>query len=246
MRILRAPGGCPWDAEQTHESIKKNLIEETYEVIEAINKNDKELLCEELGDTLMQVVFHAQMEKEAGVFDFDDVSDGVCKKLIERHPHVFGEVTISGVDDVLPNWDAIKRKSKGQKSTTESMQSVPRELPALMRATKLQKKAADVGFDWNDVSGALDKLEEEIGELRAAIANKDKENMTEELGDILFSAVNVSRFIKTDAEEALTAASDKFLSRFTTVEALAKERDFDMKSVGIDELDKLWDEAKAK
>lgn len=246
MRILREPGGCPWDAEQTHESIKKNLIEETYEVIEAINKNDKELLCEELGDTLMQVVFHAQMEKEAGTFDFDDVSDGVCKKLIERHPHVFGEVAISGVDDVLTNWDAIKRKSKGQKSTTESMQSVPRELPALMRATKLQKKAADVGFDWNDVSGALDKLEEEIAELRVAIANKDKENIAEELGDILFSAVNVSRFVKTDAEEALTAASDKFLSRFTKVETLAKEREIDMKSVGIDELDKLWDEAKAK
>ncbi len=246
MKMLRAPGGCPWDAEQTHESIKKNLIEETYEVIEAINKNDKELLCEELGDTLMQVVFHAQMESEAGVFDFSTVSDGVCKKLIERHPHVFGEVTISGVDDVLTNWDAIKRKTKGQKSTTESMLSVPRELPALMRATKLQKKAADVGFDWSDASGALDKLEEEIAELRAAIANEDKENMAEELGDVLFSAVNVSRFIKTDAEEALTAASDKFLSRFTTVEALAKERNIDMKAVGMEELDKLWDEAKAK
>lgn len=246
MRILRAPGGCPWDAEQTHESIKKNLIEETYEVIEAINKNDKELLCEELGDLLMQVVFHAQMEQESGEFDFDAVSDGVCKKLIERHPHVFGEVSISGVDDVLTNWDAIKRKSKGQKSTTESMLSVPRELPALMRATKLQKKAADVGFDWDDVSGALDKLEEEISELRQAIDNKDSANISEELGDVLFSAVNVSRFVKTDAEEALTASSDKFLSRFTEVEKLAKERNIDMKSVGIDELDKLWDEAKAK
>ncbi|MGN0545816.1 MAG: nucleoside triphosphate pyrophosphohydrolase [Acutalibacteraceae bacterium] len=246
MRILRAPGGCPWDAEQTHESIKKNLIEETYEVIEAINKNDKELLCEELGDLLMQVVFHAQMERESGEFDFDAVSDGVCKKLIERHPHVFGEVSISGVDDVLTNWDAIKRKSKGQKSTTESMLSVPRELPALMRATKLQKKAADVGFDWDDVSGALDKLEEEISELRQAIDNKDSANISEELGDVLFSAVNVSRFVKTDAEEALTASSDKFLSRFTEVEKLAKERGIDMKSAGIDELDKLWDEAKAK
>lgn len=246
MRILRAPGGCPWDAEQTHESIKKNLIEETYEVIEAINKNDKELLCEELGDLLMQVVFHAQMERESGEFDFDAVSDGVCKKLIERHPHVFGEVSISGVDDVMTNWDAIKRKSKGQKSTTESMLSVPRELPALMRATKLQKKAADVGFDWDDVSGALDKLEEEISELRQAIDNKDSANISEELGDVLFSAVNVSRFVKTDAEEALTASSDKFLSRFTEVEKLAKERNIDMKSAGIDELDKLWDEAKAK
>lgn len=245
MRILRSPGGCPWDAEQTHESIKKNLIEETYEVIEAINKDDKELLCEELGDLLMQVVFHAQMEQEAGQFDFDAVSDGVCKKLIERHPHVFGDVSISGVDDVLTNWDAIKRKTKKQKTTTQSMLSVPRELPALMRATKLQKKAADVGFDWSEVTGALDKLEEEIGELRQAISNNNKENMAEELGDILFSAVNVSRFIKTDAEEALTAASDKFLSRFTEVEKLAAERNVDMKSVGIDELDKLWDEAKA-
>lgn len=246
MRLLRLPGGCPWDAEQTHESIKKNLIEETYEVIEAINKKDSDLLCEELGDLLMQVVFHAQMENELGVFDFDSVADGVCKKLIERHPHVFGEVTVSGVDDVLTNWDDIKRKTKGQKNTTESMLSVPRELPALMRATKLQKKAADVGFDWSDVSGALDKLEEEIKELRQAVENNDRANMSEELGDVLFSAVNVSRFIKSDAEEALTAASDKFLSRFTVVEKLAQERGMDMRSESLEELDKLWDEAKAK
>ncbi len=246
MRLLRAPGGCPWDAEQTHESIKKNLIEETYEVIEAINKKDTDLLCEELGDLLMQVVFHAQMENETGSFDFDKVADGVCKKLVERHPHVFGEVTVSGVDDVLTNWDDIKRKTKGQKNTTESMLSVPRELPALMRATKLQKKAADVGFDWSDVSGALDKLEEEIKELRQAVANNDASNMSEELGDVLFSAVNVSRFIKTDAEEALTAASDKFLSRFTVVEKLAEERGIDMRSENLEVLDSLWDEAKAK
>lgn len=245
MQILRAPGGCPWDAEQTHESIKKNLIEETYEVIEAINKNDKELLCEELGDLLMQIVFHAQMEQEAGCFGFDEVCDGVCKKLIERHPHVFGETEISGVDDVLTNWDAIKRKTKKQKTTTASMLSVPRELPALMRATKLQKKAADVGFDWNEVSGALDKLEEETAELRQAIDNNDKANMSEELGDVLFSAVNVSRFIKTDAEEALTSASDKFLARFTVVEKLASERGIDMNSATLEQLDALWDEAKA-
>lgn len=244
MRVLRAPGGCPWDAEQDHLSIKKNLIEETYEVIEAINKDDKSLMCEELGDLLMQIVFHALMEEEKGVFDFNSVSDGVCKKLIERHPHVFGEVSVSGVDDVLNNWDAIKRKTKGQKTTTDSMLSVPRELPALMRAAKLQKKAADVGFDWDDVSGALDKLEEEIAELRAAISNKDKENMNEELGDILFSAVNVSRFIKSDAEEALTAASDKFLGRFIEVEKYAAERGIDMKTASLEELDALWDEAK--
>ncbi len=245
MRILRAPDGCPWDAQQTHKSIKKNLIEETYEVIEAINKNDNELLCEELGDLLMQVVFHAQMEAETGNFDFDTVSDGVCKKLIERHPHIFGETVINGVDDVLTNWEAIKRKTKKQKTTTDSMLSVPRELPALMRATKLQKKAADIGFDWSEVSGAIEKLEEEIAELKAAIQNNDGNNMKEELGDVLFSAVNVSRFIRTDAEEALTAASDKFLSRFTKVERLAAERNIDMKNTDIDELDKLWDEAKA-
>ena len=244
MRLLRAPGGCPWDAEQTHESIKKNLIEEAYEVIEAINKQDNVLLCEELGDLLMQVIFHSCMEDEKGVFNFGDVCDGICKKLIERHPHVFGETVISGVDDVLTNWDNIKRKTKGQKTTTQSMLSVPRELPALMRATKLQKKAADVGFDWSDVSGALDKLQEEIDELRQAVENKDSENMSEELGDVLFSAVNVSRFIKSDAEEALTAASDKFLARFTTVEKLAEERGIDMKASTLEELDKLWDEAK--
>ena len=246
MKLLRSPGGCPWDAQQTHESIKKNLIEETYEVIEAINKDDKVLLCEELGDLLMQVVFHAQMEQEAGVFDFDAVADGICKKLIERHPHVFGQVEISGVDDVLTNWNAIKMKTKKQKTTTDSMLSVPRELPALMRATKLQKKAADVGFDWDDVSGALDKLEEEISELRQAIANGDTENTAEELGDVLFSAVNVSRFVKTDAEEALTSASDKFLARFTKVEVLAGERGIDMNSAGLDVLDALWNEAKAE
>ncbi len=244
MRVLRSPDGCPWDAKQTHESIKKNLIEETYEVIEAINKIDEVLLCEELGDLLMQIVFHSQMEEDAGTFDFNNVTDGICKKLIERHPHVFGEVKISGVDDVLTNWDAIKRKSKGQKTTEESMLSVPKELPALMRATKLQKKAADVGFDWNDVSGALDKIGEETAELKAAIANNDTQNMSEELGDLLFSVVNVSRFIKVDAEEALTAASDKFLARFAEVEKLANKRGIDMKASTIEELDALWDEVK--
>ena len=246
IRLLRVPGGCPWDAKQTHESIKKNLIEETYEVIEAVNKDDKVLLCEELGDLLMQIVFHAQMESEAGVFGFDEVADGVCKKLVERHPHVFGEVTVNGVEDVLTNWDAIKKKTKGQKTTSESMFSVPRELPALMRAAKLQKKAADIGFDWHEISGALDKLEEEIAELRAAIANKDSANINEEFGDLLFSAVNVSRFIKVDAEESLTAASDKFLARFTEVEKLANERGIDMKNSSLEQLDALWDEVKAR
>ena len=246
MELLRKPGGCPWDAEQTHRSIKKSLIEETYEVIEAINKDDKTLLQEELGDLLMQVVFHAQMEREDGVFDFDDVADGVCKKLIIRHPHVFGDVTAETVDDVLTNWDAIKMQTKGQKTASDSMMSVPRELPALMRAAKLQKKAADVGFDWDNVQGAVDKLYEEIGELKEAIAEGDKSHIDEEFGDLLFSAVNVSRFVKIDAEESLTSASDKFLNRFTEVERKAKERAIDMTEAGIDVLDGLWDEVKAE
>ena len=244
MEILRAPGGCPWDAEQTHESIKKSFIEETYEVIEAINQNDKELLQEELGDVLLQVVFHAQMEKEAGVFDFGNVTDGVCKKLIERHPHVFGEIKVESTDEVLSNWDDIKRKSKGQKTQGSSMMKVPRELPALMRAQKIQSKAKKAGFDWDDMSGALDALESEIKELKAAINIGNADSVEDEFGDVLFSCVNVARFIDVDSEEALTRASDKFMSRFLVVEKLAAERDIDMKNTPIDELDKLWDEAK--
>ena len=244
MRILRSEGGCPWDIKQTHESIKKNLIEETYETIEAINKNDPDMLREELGDVLMQVVFHTQIEREKGVFDIDDVADENCKKLIERHPHVFGEVNVNSVDDVLTNWDAIKRKTKGHKSTSQAIDSVPRELPALMRAAKIQSKAAKAGFDWDEVGGALDKLSEEIAELKAAIVNGDKANINEELGDVLFSAVTVSRFVDTDAEEALTDATDKFVARFKTVEKLAAERNIDMKQSDIETLDRLWDEAK--
>ena len=244
MRILRSEGGCPWDIKQTHESIKKNLIEETYETIEAINKNDPDMLREELGDVLMQVVFHTQIEREKGVFDIDDVADENCKKLIERHPHVFGEVNVNSVDDVLTNWDAIKRKTKGHKSTSQAIDSVPRELPALMRAAKIQSKAAKAGFDWDEVGGALDKLSEEIAELKAAIVNGDKANINEELGDVLFSAVTVSRFVDTDAEEALTDATDKFVARFKTVEKLAAERNIDMKQSDIETLDRRWDEAK--
>ena len=244
MEILRGPGGCPWDAEQTHESIKKGFIEETYEVIEAINKKDKDLLQEELGDVLLQVVFHAEIEKEKGVFDFGDVTDGVCKKLIERHPHVFGEVKVSSTDEVLSNWDDIKRKSKGQNTQGSSMLKVPKELPALMRAQKLQSKAKKAGFDWDDMSGALDALESEIKELKSAIAEKEADAIEDEFGDVLFSCVNVARFIDVDAEEALSRSNDKFMSRYLVVEKLATERGVDMKNTPIEELDKLWDEAK--
>ena len=244
MEILRSPGGCPWDAEQTHESIKNSFIEETYEVIEAINKKDKDLLVEELGDVLLQVVFHSQMEKEIGTFDFSDVTDGVCKKLIERHPHVFGEVKVSSTDEVLSNWDDIKRKSKGQNTQGSSMLKVPRELPALMRAQKIQSKAKKAGFDWDDMSGAFDALESEIKELKTAVGSKDADAIEDEFGDVLFSCVNISRFIGVDSEQSLTRANDKFMSRFLIVEKLAEERGIDMKNTSIEELDKLWDEAK--
>ena len=244
VKILRAPGGCPWDREQTHESIKKNFIEETYEVIEAINKKEPAMLREELGDVLLQIALHCEMEREQGTFTFDDVCDEVCKKLIVRHPHVFGDVQADTAEQVLANWDVIKMQTKHQKSAAESMASVPRELPALMRAQKLQKKASKVGFDWDDASGALDKIHEETEELREAMAGGDAAAAADELGDLLFSAVNAARFVGADAEEALTAATDKFYRRFAQVEQLADERGIDMKTAGIEALDELWNEAK--
>lgn len=244
VRILRAPGGCPWDIKQTHASIKKDFIEETYEVVEAINKDDKTLLCEELGDVLLQVAFHSDIERENGTFDFDDVADGICKKLIIRHPHVFGGFKADTADEVLSNWDEIKRRTKRQKSVAESIDSIPRELPALMRASKIQSRAAKTGFDFDSTDGAFDKITEEAAELKEAIASGDKAKISDELGDLLFAAVNVARFTGVEAEESLTASSDKFSSRFKITEELAKQRNIDMKSASIEELDVLWDEAK--
>ena len=196
VALLRAPGGCPWDGAQTHESIRRNFIEEAYEVAEAIDEQSPAHLKEELGDVLLQVVFHASLEEDAGRFDLDDVADGICKKLIFRHPHVFGEVSVSGTGEVLSNWEELKRKEKGQATNTDALEAVARSLPALWRAEKVQKKAKKAGFDWPDVSGALDKLSEELEELKTAVA--EGTNVEEELGDLLFSAVNVSRFVKVD------------------------------------------------
>lgn len=206
MKILRAPGGCPWDAEQDHETIKKNFIEETYEVVEAINKNDSDLLKEELGDVLLQVVFHAAMEEEKGVFSFDDVADGICKKLIVRHPHVFGDISVDNSDEVLTNWDAIKRRTKHQKTTSEAMDSVPRELPALMRAEKLQSKASKSGAE----------LDKDVSDYISEKADELKNGITEEsIGKLLFAAVAAARKNKIDPEESLTKISDKFLRDFS-------------------------------
>lgn len=244
MELLRAPGGCPWDAEQTHESIRNSFIEETYEVIEAINKKDKTLLQEELGDVLLQVVFHARMEEEEGSFNFSDVCDGICKKLVERHPHVFGSVNVESTDDVLKNWDDIKRKSKGQKTQGSAMEKIPKELPALMRAEKVQSKAKKAGFDWDEIDGAFEALESEIRELREAMRSGEKKEIENEMGDVLFSCVNVSRFLKVDPELALTASNEKFITRFLEVERLAKEQGINMKEKSIEELDELWKVAK--
>ena len=240
VRILRAPGGCPWDAEQTHQSIRRNFLEEAYEAAEAIDEENPDHLKEELGDVLLQVVFHARMEQEAGRFDLDGVADGVCKKLIYRHPHVFGDVSVSGTGEVLSNWEELKRKEKGQATNTDALESVARSLPALWRAEKVQKKAKKAGFDWPDVSGALDKLSEELEELKAAAA--EGTNVAEELGDLLFSAVNVSRFLKVDCEDALNQATDKFIDRFRKVEAQAGDRP--MTEMTLAELDQLWERAK--
>ena len=244
VRILREPDGCPWDREQTHSSIKKNFIEETYEVIEAINKQDSNLLCEELGDVLLQVALHSQMESEKGNFDFSDAVDGICQKLIIRHPHVFGSESANSADEALLSWDAVKKKTKGQKNQTESMQSVPRELPALMRAQKVQQKAAKSGFDWKDAGGAFDKLAEEINELKIALSENNRQQIEEEFGDLLFSAVNVGRFVNCDCEEALTSATDKFIARFKLVEKMAEEIGVEMNSLPLSVLDSYWNEAK--
>ncbi len=246
LRILRAPGGCPWDAEQTHESIRKNFIEETYETVEAINKQDPAMLREELGDVLLQIMLHAEMEREKGVFDFSDVCNEISQKLIVRHPHVFGDVAVSGSEEVLKNWDAIKMDEKKQKSVTESILSVPRQVPALKRAEKIQQQAAQVGFDWPDVSGALDKIGEETEEVRAAIASGDEKKALDELGDLLFSVVNVCRFAHVDAEEALTHTSDKFTDRFSYVEQKAAESGTPMDELPLETLDGYWNEAKTR
>ena len=244
MKYLRAPDGCPWDRVQTHESIRSNFIEETYEVIEAIDNKDSELLKEELGDVLLQVVFHSEMSAEENEFDINDVINGVCKKLVERHPHVFGDVKADNSEEALLSWDNVKMNSKSQKKQSEAMDSVSKALPSLMRAEKIQKKAAKVGFDWDNVYGALDKVAEETDELKEAVDSGSYEQQCEELGDLLFSVVNVSRFLKVDSEKALYDACDKFTDRFKALEILADERGIDIKTASLSQLDSLWEEVK--
>ena len=244
MEILRAPDGCMWDREQDHHSIRRNFIEETYEVCEAIDEEDAEHLKEELGDVLLQVVFHAQMEKEKGVFDIGDVADGVCKKLIYRHPHIFSDVEVSSSDEILTNWDALKRKEKHQDTDTSALASVAKSLPGLIRAEKIQKKAAKVGFDWEDVQGAVEKVEEELDEVRRALAGDG--DVEEELGDLIFAAVNVARHKKVDAERAVEKTCNKFVERFGQMERMAQEGNKALSDLSLAELDALWNKSKEK
>lgn len=246
VEILRAPDGCPWDREQTHESIRKNFIEETYEAVEAIDLGDPILLKEELGDVLLQVALHAQMEKECGVFDFSDVVNGICKKLIERHPHIFSDVAAKTSEEVLKNWDDIKMRTKKQQTQSEAMNSVSRALPSLMRAGKVQSKAAKVGFDFLSIKSAIGKVFEEISELQKAVETDSQEACEEELGDLLFSVVNVSRFLKLDPEQALFHSTDKFIKRFQQMEQLISWEGKKINALSGQELDIYWNRAKEK
>lgn len=255
MARLRAPeGGCPWDLKQSHETLKPYVIEEAYEVVDAIDAmvrddGDPEALCEELGDLLLQVVFHAQLAAEEGLFDADDVCAAIVEKLIRRHPHVFGDVTVGGADDVLTNWNAIKATEKSGESRTSILDGIPKSLPALLRALEISKRAVKAGFEWPDTGGVLDKAEEEFAELRAEIEAGDevpKERIAAELGDLLFTLVNVARKLGVDPEEALRAQNERFTRRFQHIEARAKATNRDVSALTLPEMEGFWQEAKAR
>ena len=241
---LRSEEGCPWDREQTHESIRQDLLEETYEAAEAIDLQDTELLKEELGDVLLQVVFHSRMEEEKGSFDFDAVCDGICRKLITRHPHVFADVNVENTDEVLTNWEKIKQESKGQSSQSEAVKSVPKTFPALMRAQKVQKRAGKAGFDYPDAIWCMDDLEDSLDQLQVAMHEEDKAACEKELGNTLFSLVNVARKLDLNAEQALTKATERYIRRFEQVEKLAKQQGIKLDPDMTGELMDLWSEAK--
>lgn len=242
VELLRLPGGCPWDMEQTHKSLRKDFIEETYEVIEAIDNDDPALLREELGDALLQIVMHARIEEEAGRATFDEIAGDVCRKMIHRHPHVFGQGKADSVAEVLSNWEKIKSEEKSRNTVTDKLNAIPRQLPALMRAAKIGKKASVLDFP--DVASVLLKVREELSEIEAALAEQNANQVLEEIGDLLFTAANLARLVNVEPEEALTRATDKFVSRFAAVEACAKELGQDLADMSDEEKDKLWENVK--
>ena len=242
MATLRSPGGCPWDMEQTHSSIRKSLIEEVYELLEAIDNMDYENMKEELGDVLLQVVFHARLAEEEGAFTMQDVVDEIVNKLIRRHPHVYGTIEVGSSDEVLQNWDAIKQTEK--KERTHVLDGVTKGQPALMRAYKLNSKAAKAGFDWPDNDGVWNKVMEEAAELKEAVAFKNKEEQEHELGDLLFSIAAYAKHIGLEPETALNAANNRFVKRFSYVESCVEESGRDWKDFTLAELDAFWNKAK--
>ena len=242
MELLRGPGGCPWDSEQTHKSIRRNMLEEAYEAAEAIDDGDMEHLREELGDVLLQVIFHANISEDAGSFGLDDIADATCRKLIRRHPHVFGEERAKDGVESIAFWEDAKRKENRQGSVSETMRSVAHSLPALWRAEKIQKKAAKAGFDWPSYEGALNALRAELYELEDAVTFGG--DIAGELGDILFSAVNTARFFNIDPEEALGAASDKFVSRFSRIESTVLEQGRRLEDMSLDEMEIIYQQVK--
>lgn len=242
MKTLRSPGGCPWDIVQTHESLRRNLIEECYEVIEAIEAKDSKGLCEELGDLLMQIVFHARMAEEAGFFDMQEVIDGITEKLIRRHPHVFGDVSVADAVEVMVNWEKIKKQEKPERQS--AIDGIPLQLPALIYAEKVQRKAAKAGFDWTEIGPVWDKCAEEFAELREAVAEQDADHMEDEFGDLVFAVVNLARFLKVDPELALRRANKKFSRRFKAVEKKVLDSGKDWSEYDLPQLDKFWEEAK--
>ncbi len=245
MGRLRAPDGCPWDREQNHQSLKKYLIEETYEVLDAIDEGNMHKVCEELGDLLLQIAFHAQIASEAGFFDMNDVVAEITEKLVRRHPHVFGDIEVADSNEVSVNWDKIKEQEKQGRGESQSLlDNIPKALPALLKAEKVQKRAAKVGFDWPDYLGAMEKVKEETVELEEAIAEEPIDRVKDEMGDLFFALVNLARLLKVDPESVLAGTVDKFTKRFRFMEQKATETGIELSNLTLEQLDKLWEEAK--
>jgi len=253
MSALRAPNGCPWDKQQDHNTLKPMLVEETYEVLEAIDNKDSEGLREELGDLLLHIVFHAQLGKEAGNFNIDGVIDGICEKLIRRHPHVFGNDTAASPEEVVKNWEAIKAQEKAEKLTGRTpeqrsrLEGIPSKLPALHEAHQISSRAVRVGFDWPDIGGVFDKLEEETRELREALSTPEEQRqkrVEDEIGDLFFVVVNLARFLNVDSESALKRANRKFKVRFQHMEAQLANAGKNIDETSLEEMETLWKQAK--
>lgn len=244
MARLRAPGGCPWDREQNHDSLKPYLLEEAYEVLEAIDRGNDDKLAEELGDLLLQIAFHAQMAAERGSFTMEDVARGINEKLHHRHPHVFADAIVRDSDEVVDNWEQIKRAEQGNADRASVLDGIPASLPALQKATKVQKRVAKVGFDWDDASGPAAKVREELAEVEEAASGGDADRTADEVGDLLFAVVNLARLLNTDSEDALRLAVERFSGRFRAMEDMAADRGIRLKGLTLEQLDELWETAK--